>query len=61
MKNRESIKALINSEHRDINNQAIDIAAGAVDLNDETLQNISGGCVLSTPNTSCVPPGVYCP
>ncbi len=35
--------------------------AGNVNLDDKALLSITGGCAWTTPATSCVPPGTYCP
>jgi len=46
--------------------------AGVADLEDETLQSLTGGCcptipgcggpdTVNAPACSCVPPGTYCP
>lgn len=50
------------------NNEMIDVDTETiVELNDDALQSISGGCTSScgggrtTSSTSCVPPGVQCP
>lgn len=50
------------------NNEMIDVDTETlVELNDEALQSIAGGCTsscgggLTTIDTSCVRPGVQCP
>ena len=56
------IKALKDQDYRDsLDNTGITPNAGIVSLDDEMLQSISGGCCLSTPSASCVPPGQQCP
>lgn len=35
--------------------------AGIAQLDDSVLQSVTGGCFLTTPATSCVPPGTQCP
>ena len=54
--------------HQGINSQSTDeTAAGLVQLDDEMLQSVAGGCTPgcggfgSTPDFSCVPPGQQCP
>ncbi|GAB4195427.1 MAG: hypothetical protein Tsb002_27930 [Wenzhouxiangellaceae bacterium] len=62
MKKRDQIKALKDSEFRDAGNSSDEnLATGTVDLQDEALVNISGGCVLTTRASSCVPPNMQCP
>lgn len=43
------------------NLDSIEMNSGLIDIDDEILSSISGGCAPSTLATSCVPPGQQCP
>ena len=58
----KAVKALKDQDFRDsLENADITSSAGVVNLDDDALQSISGGCMFTTIATSCVPPGTQCP
>lgn len=74
MKQADVARAWRDAEYRssldaDVRNSLPASPAGIVDLDDDALKSITGGCANSacscgfgtTPAFSCVPPGTYCP
>lgn len=65
MKKKEVIRAWLDEEYRnDLTDDQKAVLpshpAGYMDLEDDVLANIAGGCILTTYVNSCLPPGCNC-
>ena len=61
MKKTDYVKQLKDRDNRTTDQESMLDPSNIVGLDDSILSSISGGCALTTPGTSCVPPGVQCP
>lgn len=65
MKKKDIVRAWRDEEYRNSLTDAEKAAlpshpAGYMDLDDETLGSIAGGCAITTFNSSCIPYGCNC-